>query len=77
LTKVGDKCVAACADASQVMLAGGTCCAASQSTSCGTCCPSGMKPDAGGQSCVSALMPNPKGPLRPLQQLPKFSPKKT
>ena len=63
LTKVGDKCVTPCADASQVMLAGGACCAGSQATSCGTCCPAGMKPDGGGQSCVSAL------PI--LQQLPQ------
>ncbi|MBB6308513.1 hypothetical protein [Xanthobacter tagetidis] len=79
-TRVGDTCVTPCADPSQLMLEGGTCCAATQATACGTCCPFGMKPDANGQSCVSVLgkpgapkLP-PKGPLLP-PKLPKQMPK--
>lgn len=75
-TRVGDTCVAPCADAGEVMLAGGACCAASQATSCGTCCPPGMKPDAGGQSCVSVLAPRlPGGPIAPPQR-PRQPPRK-
>ena len=61
-TKVGFSCVTPCADASQILLAGGACCAPSQTTSCGTCCPDGQRPAANG-SCVSSTPPKPFTPL--------------
>lgn len=73
LTKSGDQCVAPCAQAGQIMLAGGSCCAAAQATSCGTCCPAGMRPDASGSSCVSAsaVVPTrkPTTPSAPMRRL--------
>lgn len=54
---IGNKCVADCANPSQVLLASGQCCNPAQVTSCGECCPAGQAPDPKTGSCVRSLTP--------------------
>jgi hypothetical protein len=60
----GDRCdPPACAGASEVRIADGSCCATPQVSTCGVCCGPGLKPDANG-SCVSVSLSDSKPNLQ-------------